>query len=184
MAFRHTQLLAQLFNTVQCHIVLADGRYRLGHQRRQGAGCLVRLAHGAEQRIGHRRGAGAVQLGNQFRCTGAGGTVCPAGCAQLQQIAFCAVAHHPHRQQMAVTLGHQRQGGCPQQNITALPRAVKPLQQADAAGKHPHPKPVSGQGQRLCAIQLGRLGGRAVDFRIKYQFRHLYINKMLFSSRL
>ena len=94
------------------------------------------------------------------------------------------MAGQPHSQQVAVRLGRQRQGGRPQQDIAALAWAVKAVQQAFPAGEYPHPQAVPGQGQGGTAVQFGVLGSIAVNFWVKYQFRHLDINKMLFSNRL
>ena len=184
MAFCHAELLAQLLDAVERHIILADGRHGLGHKRRQGTGGLVGLGCGAEQRVGHGGRLRAAQLCDQLRRAGAGSAVRPARRPQLQQVGVRAVAGQPHGQQMAVALRRQHQGGRAQQNIAALARAVNAVQQARPAGKHPHPQAVSGQSQRRCAVQFRRFGSGAVNFRVKYQFRHLYINKMLFSNRL
>jgi beta-glucosidase len=115
---------------------------------------------------------------------GTGRTVRPARRTQLQQVRIGAAACQPHPQQVAVRLGRQRQGGRPQQDIAALPRAVKAVQKADPARQHPHPQAGAGQGKRLRAVQLSSFGSAAIYFRVKYQFQHLYINKMLFSNRL
>ena len=79
MALRHAQLFAQFLHAVQCHVILPDGRHCLGHQRRQGAGCLIRLAQGAQQAVGQGGTAAAVQLGDQLRRAGTGRAIGPAG---------------------------------------------------------------------------------------------------------
>ena len=184
MAFGHTQLLAQFLNAVERHIVLPDGRHGLGHQRRQGARRFIGPVYGAEQCIGHCGRADAVQLGQQLGRAGAGRTVRPARRTQLQQVRICTAACQPHPQQVAVRPGGQCQRRSPQQDIPALPRAVNPVQKADPARQHPHPQAGAGQGKRLRAVQFSDFGSAAIYFRVKYQFQHLYINKMLFSNRL